>query len=204
MFRPSYTYFSYEDKPNGRGYIGYRKCNPGVMPWEDIKYFGSPTDKTFKPNKKIIIQVFLSQHEASSFETFLQKKFDVLKDPYFANKSISGEKFLVDEEVAKKMRKPKSASHRTNISKSKRGELNPRYGKPGVNLGKTFSQSWRKKLSDAKNPNKFNWENKILGLQENFLSCPEMSNKYNLSRSELYRLAQKEKFILRSGWEIIW
>lgn len=204
MFRPSYTYYSYENKPDGRGYIGYRKCPKGVMPWEDTKYFGSYTDKSFAPDKKIIIRVFLSQNEAKNFETTLQLKHDVAKNSHFANKSISGDKFLVDEDVAEKMRKPKSASHRKNISLSKSGSKNPRYGKPGINLGKTFSDEWRKNLSDAKSPQKYTWYNSSLNLEEENKSCSEIIEKYRLSKSEVYRLSRKEKSKLKSGWEIIW
>ena len=45
-----YVYYSYE--PWGRGYIGKREC--WCLPEEDVKYFGSYRDKTFKPTEKII------------------------------------------------------------------------------------------------------------------------------------------------------
>jgi hypothetical protein len=43
-----YTYYSYEEW--GRGYIGSRGCK--CLPEEDIKYFGSFSDKTFQTNSK--------------------------------------------------------------------------------------------------------------------------------------------------------
>ena len=46
-----YTYYSYEEW--GRGYFGSRGCK--CLPEEDMNYFGSFYDKTFKPNQKIII-----------------------------------------------------------------------------------------------------------------------------------------------------
>ena len=49
-----YVYYSYE--PWGRGYIGKRECE--CLPEEDVKYFGSYRDKTFKPTEKIILQTF--------------------------------------------------------------------------------------------------------------------------------------------------
>lgn len=204
-FRPSYVYLSRETDPPGRLYIGYRKCPAGVSPWEDTNYMGSYTDKTFNPSKKTVLYVFLSQIEAKKFETFLQKKFDVLKNKIFCNKSISAEKFLVDEQVAKKLRKPKSESHRENIRKSKMGSKNPMFGKPGANKGKIFSAEWKNNLSLAKNPKKFTWVNKSLNLREDKLSVSEMIAKYKVSKTELYRLTKKEKLILKaSGWEIEW
>ena len=47
-------YYVYESSEiNGRKYIGYRGCD--CKPEEDIKYFGSFSDKTFKPTEKEII-----------------------------------------------------------------------------------------------------------------------------------------------------
>jgi hypothetical protein len=43
-----YVYYSYELW--GRGYIGKRECM--CLPEEDVKYFGSFTDKTFEPTEK--------------------------------------------------------------------------------------------------------------------------------------------------------
>jgi len=45
-----YVYYSYEEY--GRGYIGKRECK--YLPEEDVNYFGSFKDKTFKPTQKII------------------------------------------------------------------------------------------------------------------------------------------------------
>lgn len=201
-FRPSYTYFSYESFEGGRGYIGYRKCPAGVMPWEDTSYLGHYTDKTFKPDKKIIIRIFLSQQEAKDFETFLQEKHNVTKNSYFANKSISGKKFLVDEDVAKKMRKPKSASHRENIRKAHIGEKNPMYGKVGVNKGKKFDEAWRQKLSEAKNPKRYNFINDDTNETLYNKSASDMIKEKKLSKTEVYKLVRGEKEKLRSGWKI--
>lgn len=43
-----------------------------------------------------------------------------------------------------------SEEGRKNISESKKGEKNPRYGKPGTMLGKCHSDEARKKMSEAK------------------------------------------------------
>jgi len=62
-----YVYYSYEEY--GRGYIGKRECK--CLPEEDIKYFGSFTDKTFKPTQKIILKTFGSVEDALEVESIL-------------------------------------------------------------------------------------------------------------------------------------
>lgn len=80
-----YTYYSYESKPNGRGYIGYHKIEENKNPNND-GYFGSYTDPTFDPDKKIILQIFLSKKEAIKHETYLHKKYDVKNNSFFSNR----------------------------------------------------------------------------------------------------------------------
>lgn len=77
-----YVYYSYE--PWGRGYIGKRECE--CLPEEDVKYFGSFTDKTFKPTEKIILETFDSAEEALKAEVFLHIFYEIDKNPHFANK----------------------------------------------------------------------------------------------------------------------
>jgi hypothetical protein len=76
-----YIYYSYE--PWGRGYIGKREC--WCLPEEDIKYFGSYRDKTFKPTEKIILETFSTVEEAFETEIMLQEFYKVDKNPHFAN-----------------------------------------------------------------------------------------------------------------------
>jgi hypothetical protein len=85
-----YVYYSYE--PWGRGYIGKRECE--CLPEEDVKYFGSYRDKTFKPTEKIILNVFGSRKEAYKAEKELHDFYEVDINPHFANRSkITDEKF---------------------------------------------------------------------------------------------------------------
>ena len=56
-----YTYYSYEEW--GRGYFGSRTCR--CLPKEDVKYFGSFGDKTFKPTQKIILKDEEISHKMS-------------------------------------------------------------------------------------------------------------------------------------------
>ena len=78
-----YVYYSYE--PWGRGYIGKREC--WCLPEEDIKYFGSFSDKTFKPTEKIILEVFASVKEAYEAEAKLHNFYNVKNNSHFANKA---------------------------------------------------------------------------------------------------------------------
>jgi hypothetical protein len=79
-----YTYYSYEEY--GNGYIGSRTCK--CLPEEDIKYFGSYTDKNFNPTQKIILKDdYSTRVEAIIDEIILHNYFEVNINPHFANKS---------------------------------------------------------------------------------------------------------------------
>jgi hypothetical protein len=79
-----YTYYSYEDW--GRGYFGVRTCK--CLPEEDINYFGSFTDKSFRPTQKIILKGdYPTREEANVDEIILHDYYDVANNPHFANKS---------------------------------------------------------------------------------------------------------------------
>jgi len=77
-----YVYYSYE--PWGRGYIGKRECE--CLPEEDVKYFGSYRDKTFRPTEKIILETFDTVDEVLEAEVILHDFYKVDKNPHFANK----------------------------------------------------------------------------------------------------------------------
>jgi hypothetical protein len=94
-----YTYYSYEEF--GRGYIGSRKSK--VSPEQDISYFGSYKDKTFKPTQKIILTTYQTREEALAAEIRLHEFYDVANNPHFANQAKqTSEKFYVPTEKAKK------------------------------------------------------------------------------------------------------
>ena len=77
-----YTYYSYEEF--GRGYIGKRSCH--CKPEEDVTYFGSYSDETFKPTQKIILGTYNTAEEAIADEIKIQRFFKVVENPHFANK----------------------------------------------------------------------------------------------------------------------
>jgi hypothetical protein len=78
-----YVYYSFEWW--GRGYIGKRECL--CLPEEDVKYFGSFRDKTFKPTQKIILKVCKTKEEAIQSEIILHNFYQVDVNPHFANKA---------------------------------------------------------------------------------------------------------------------
>ena len=95
-----YTYYSYEEW--GMGYFGSRGCK--CLPEEDINYFGSFYDKTFKPTQKIILKDdYATREEAYADEIILQQYYKVAENPHFANRAYqTSTKFYVSKEQAKK------------------------------------------------------------------------------------------------------
>ena len=106
-----YTYYSYEEW--GRGYIGARPSGCECNPEEDL-YMGSFKDKTFKPNKKIILGVYSTPQECLEAEVKLHEFFEVDINPHFANlarQTSTGFTSLV-----------KTEEHCRNISKAHKGK----------------------------------------------------------------------------------
>ena len=93
-----YTYYSYEEF--GRGYIGKRSCK--CSPEEDVRYFGSYKDKTFKPTQKIILETYDTATEAITDEVKLHDFYDVANNSHFANRAKQTSKFYVSDEQLKK------------------------------------------------------------------------------------------------------
>lgn len=99
-----YTYYSYEEF--GRGYIGKRSCK--CSPEEDVRYFGSYTDETFKPTQKIILETYDTAEELAEAEEILHAFYDVEANPHFANQHNAREKFsyvMTSEEASKNGKK---------------------------------------------------------------------------------------------------
>jgi hypothetical protein len=94
-----YTYYSYEEW--GRGYIGKGSCD--CNPEEELTYFGSYRDKTFKPTQKIILGVYNNSTEAIAAEIKLQHFFKVVPNPHFANQAYqTSTGFQTNSEIARK------------------------------------------------------------------------------------------------------
>jgi hypothetical protein len=145
-----YTYYSYEEW--GRGYIGRRECN--CLPEKDTKYFGSFTDKTFKPTRKIILQVFNTLQEAAKAEFILHTFYKVDVNPHFANKArATSAGFLIEW----------TDEQRKNLSEKQSGKNNSMYGKTGhLNpmFGRTHSEESRKIIGEFSKQRRHSLETK--------------------------------------------
>jgi hypothetical protein len=148
-----YTYYSYE--PWGRGYIGKRECE--CLPEEDIKYFGSFKDKTFKPTEKIILAKFASREKAFEAEIKLHSFFEVDRNPHFANKAKqTSTRFFCDysvypspslnPEVAKKI-SIKMKGNKNGVGHVKSEECKEAIGSSRV--GKPRSEETKQKISQS-------------------------------------------------------
>jgi hypothetical protein len=141
-----YVYYSYE--PWGRGYIGKREC--WCLPEEDIKYFGSFYDKTFKPTEKIILETFDTLEDALSSEILLHNFYEVDKNLHFANKSkqtTKGFYFCASGKDHPRFGKKTPIEVRKKQSKSALGEKNPMYGRTRVHSEET-KEKLRKKANE--------------------------------------------------------
>ena len=126
-----YTYYSYEEW--GRGYFGSRKCY--CLPKEDVKYFGSFKDKTFKPTQKIIIKDdYTTRKEAYEDEIILQRHYKVVENFHFANKSYQTSTGFTTSgiEITNEFRR--------KMSEVTRGEKNGMYGKRRPDLAERNRQ----------------------------------------------------------------
>ena len=149
MSKYHYVYKSFEQ--GGREYIGRRTCD--CLPEEDTKYFGSFTDKTFKPTEKTILFVCETRKEAAEIEIELHDFFDVAVNPRFANKAkATSTKFDVTGV-------PNTEEAKRKKSVSKLGEKNPMFGMYGENhplYGVPHTEEWKQahseRMSGEKNP----------------------------------------------------
>ena len=126
-------------------YVGvkYAKgCNPSDL---GTTYFTSSKKiraiwAYIEPDFKCIYP-FDTREEALSFEEVLQREFDVLQSKQFANQTIGGKKFCIDDETRSKM----SASHTgKTISEKTRAKMS------AAKLGKPRSEETKAKMSAAK------------------------------------------------------
>ncbi len=79
-----YHYVYYLVGSDSRLYIGVRSstCKPSAD-----KYTGSYKDKSFKPVYKGILKEFSTRKQAVMYEIYLHNKWDVARNPLFANRA---------------------------------------------------------------------------------------------------------------------
>lgn len=189
MKKHFYVYYSYEEW--GRGYIGRRECR--CLPEEDVKYFGSFKDKTFRPTQKIILWTCLSREEACEAEVILHNFYEVDVNPHFANRAKqTSKKFCKNQEGPnngnygkRRRRRPEEIEKQkefwcnhdhpfkgTNrpwpeeLKKRYRGEAHHNFGKPGRNRGMTWKKSPEKCVNHV-----------IAALNRPLLECPVCGKK---------------------------
>jgi len=152
-----YTYLSI-DENDGRMYIGSRSCK--CKPIEDTKYFGSYTDKTFKPTIKKILKIFNAREDAFKHEIYLHFVLDVAVNSCFANKARAtttgftwaGQKHT--PETIKKIQKTSKNMSLETKEKIRRAHLGKKLSKEHVealrksNIGCVKSPETRKKISE--------------------------------------------------------
>jgi hypothetical protein len=146
-----YTYYSYEEY--GRGYIGSRTCK--CLPEEDVKYFGSFKDKTFKPTQKIIFKDdYATREDAYVDEIILQEYYKVVENSHFANKAYQTSKkfYYIPTKGSSKKRKPMSEEQKIklgNIAKGRKMSEEQKIKLSNIGKGRKMSEETKKKMSDS-------------------------------------------------------
>ena len=127
-----YTYYSYEEF--GRGYIGKRSCH--CNPEEDVTYFGSYTDETFKPTQKIILETYDTAEEAIADEIKIQRLFKVVENPHFANKVYqTSTGFRGTSETARKGQASRTPEQRSEYSRKGHASRTPEQRSESARMG---------------------------------------------------------------------
>lgn len=157
----NFVYLAYEDKLNGRMYIGKHSTN-------DLAdgYLGSFFDVSFKPTHKVILQYYKTEQGAVVGEIQWQKVFKVAEDPQYANRTYQTSsrfyypwkgKTRSDADKQKKSAaakgKPKSMEHRRKLSEAKLGSTLSEEHKRNIGLsglGREVTPVTRGKISAKK------------------------------------------------------
>ena len=183
-----YVYYSYEEW--GRGYIGFRKLLNSDSP-ETENYYGSYTDKTFKPTKKIILGIYFSLKEAQLAEYKLHKLYDVVNSSHFVNKVATGQTGKLNgveshsietkDKIRKKALGRKASQQTKNLLSSQRiGDKNPFYNK---RHSSEFKDKLSKERASIGNPSwdsgiKRSFFNSRLNIIETDITIAQLFRKY--------------------------
>jgi hypothetical protein len=145
-----YVYYSYEEY--GRGYFGSRTCK--CLPEEDIKYFGSFKDKSFKPTQKIILKDdYTTREEAYVDEIVLQEYYEVVENPHFANRAYQTSTGFSRKGATPHNRGSKmSEEQRKKLSYSCKGRTLSKETKEKISKsskGRKLSEEHKRKISES-------------------------------------------------------
>ena len=208
-----YVYYSYENW--GRGYIGSRSCK--VKPEEDVKYFGSFYDKTFKPDSKIIIAEFDSRKDALDAEIKLHDFYCIDVNKHFANKARQRSSGFIATG-------PRSQEFKDGISKRLKGrKLTPEHirkvseARSKKLKGRKFSEEHKQKISTAlkgkrqgiklgkrirKDSRKIILKDTKTGMILEFPSISRASEFTKIKRSNIYAMFEKPHHVAK-GYQIV-
>jgi hypothetical protein len=146
-----FVYLSFEDKPNGRNYIGKRSSH---LVYDG--YLGSFSDETFRPSHRIVLGYYATSEAAIQAEIQFQRVLNVVEDPSYANRSFQTSTGFVSNhpETKKKIsqsRKGQKLSEKVKrqISKRQTGSGNSNFGK---RVSEQTKQKMREKLTGRKMP----------------------------------------------------
>lgn len=173
----NYVYYSYEEY--GKGYIGSRGCKCSID--EDFNYFGSFSDKTFKPNQKIILGVFETREQAYEAEILLHNFFQVDLNPHFANKckatttGFTSPKRFSDEEIKERL-------------KIQKRDAAKRWQKNNPERTKEIKKEWHKRNSDKIKVDHKEWSEK------NKEKRKEYAKKYYEKNKEKFKIKSKKQW----------
>jgi hypothetical protein len=145
-----YVYYSYEEY--GRGYFGSRTCK--CLTEEDIKYFGSFKDKTFKPTQKIILKTYATREEAYADEIILQEYYKVVENPHFANRAYqTTTKFYYKPLCSPMYGKFHTERTKNKMSKSRKGRVFTEGHRKNISkslVGHKIKQETKDKISNTR------------------------------------------------------
>jgi hypothetical protein len=128
------------------------------LPEEDVEYFGSFSDKTFKPTRKIILRSdYENAEELAKDEVILHDFYGVAINPHFANKAkATSTSFDRTGAVC-------SSEHKRKVSAARAGKLASEEAKQKMKVartGKKHSDRTKQKIREALTGKTFTEERK--------------------------------------------
>lgn len=201
-------------------YIGYSsvdKVKNGYHGSVQSKKYGSDWKKELNNNPHLFKTIIVSQHdtreEASSKEEMLQRKLNVVKNPLYMNRNISGNTFINEGHSIEARKKISLAGYnrkvsdetREKMSRTKLGKINsPEHRRKNsiAMTGRVMSEKTKKKISEVKTGSKHTEETKrkmslsrsksVTDGSNIFVSVKEAANYHKLHYTTVSSWASKK------------